>query len=377
MTICKKCLRSFEDLSSNMEICRTCIINDEDTLKIILDKHRIWRKKVRLPPAPPKSRYGVQCRFCVNECKIPPDEVGFCGIIQNRGGRLNYLFNRFDRAYLHYYYDPIPTNCVAAHICPASTGKGYPTFAVKPEVEEGYYNLAIFFAGCNLDCVFCQNIEHKYMLREKVGYGGVFSIKHLVSEAMNNRVTCICYFGGDPTPHIIFSLALSKEIHSLARKDNSVKRICWETNGLVNSSLFRKMSMLSFESGGIVKIDWKAYTPQIYTALTGIDGEAAIKRIKENIRVLKSVEKGDRGFPLLVVSTLVVPHYITADEVYGISSYLASIDSSIPLVLLAFAPHHLMRDTPTTRYTHMMECVNAAKEAGLENIHIGNLWLLR
>ena len=62
------------------------------------------------------------------------------------------------------YYDPLPTNCVAEPVCPERR-------------HYGYYNLAVFFAGCNLDCLFCQNIEHKYM----ISHGKVHERTHLHS----------------------------------------------------------------------------------------------------------------------------------------------------------------------------------------------------
>lgn len=377
MTICRMCFKEDIELSPSIRICRECIIKNTGALNSILEIHRRWRGGVGLPAKPPRAEEGLRCNLCVNNCVIPNGGKGFCGIIKNKDGALRHIYDSFEKAYLHYYFDPIPTNCVAAHVCPASTGVGYPKYAVKRSAEHGFYNLAIFFAGCNLDCLFCQNIEHKYMLKRGLGYGGLFSIKHMVSEAMNEKITCICYFGGDPTPHSIYAVKLSSTILKKARERDSIKRICWETNGLENPNIFKKMALLSMESGGIVKIDWKAYTPEIYTALTGIDGYAAVRRIKKNIENLKNLEDKDMDIPLLVVSTLIVPHYVTSEEVAGIAQYLSSIDEEIPYVLLAFAPHHLMKDTPTTSYSHMMECVKAARDNGLKNIQIGNIWLLR
>ena len=349
----------------------------DEAIERMRSYHFKWRRRVGLSEEPPRHRDGAKCNICVNACIIAEGGFGFCGVITNRGGKIGYRFNGFERAYLHYYFDPIPTNCVAAHLCPASTGCGYPRYAVRDGVESGYYNLAVFFAGCNLDCIFCQNIEHKYMLREPISYGGLYSIDHLKNEAMNNKVTCICYFGGDPTPHSIYSIKLSAAVHKEALEKKMVKRICWETNGLENPALFKRMAQLSQDSGGIVKVDWKAYSPQLYSALTGIDGEAAVERIKDNIKVLKDLEDKSRGIPLLVVSVLIVPHYVSHEEVGAIAKYLSSIDDQTPMVLLAFAPHHLMRDAPTTSYSHMMRCVASARENGIKNIHIGNYWLLR
>jgi len=52
--------------------------------------------------------------------------------------------------------DSIPTNCVADWVCSATTGRGCPKYANTPLGEEGYYNLAVFYGACSLDCLYCQ-----------------------------------------------------------------------------------------------------------------------------------------------------------------------------------------------------------------------------
>lgn len=245
--------------------------------------------------------------------------------------------------------------------------------------HRGFYNLAVFFAGCNLDCLFCQNIEHKYMIKNgsiDPFEGILIGSKELADIAMRSRVSCVCYFGGDPTPHSPYAIKTSREVIKRAEKIGTTKRICWETNGLENPKIIREMARISLESGGIVKIDWKAYTPSVYEALTGINGEKALQRIKENIRIIASMDERKEP-PLLVVSTLVVPHYIDGEEIGGIARYLAQLDPDIPYVLLAFAPQHLMHDVPTTSKRQMERVYTIARKEGLKRVFIGNLWLLR
>lgn len=283
------------------------------------------------------------------------------------------------RVLAHIYLDPIPTNCVAAHICPASTGRGYPLYAYREDIETGFYNLAVFLAGCPLDCVFCQNWEHK----TAIAHGSIdtsvvrpLDPEYLVSRAMDPRVSCICYFGGDPTPHTPLLIQVSRRILEVAREKRVIKRICWETNGLVNPLLMREMARLSLVSGGIVKIDWKAWTPSVYEALTGVDGEKAVKRVMENIRVVAEMSRERPEIPLLVVSILLVPGYVDSREVEGMAEYISSIDRDIPVVLLAFHPDHLMRDLPPTSIRHAYEALEIMKRHGIREVFIGNIWLL-
>ncbi|HDD31483.1 MAG TPA: radical SAM protein [Thermococcus litoralis] len=365
MTKCKLCGYESEEITESIGVCVECLRKEpQKALKIARESHKKWRKLIALPIEPPKN--GVRCSLCVNECEIPEEGSGYCGIVWNKGGGLIPITGSYDYAYLHWYLDPHPTNCVAGPVCPEKN-------------HRGFYNLAVFFAGCNLDCLFCQNIEHKYMIKDgKMDpfEGIIMSSRELADIAMRSKVSCVCYFGGDPTPHSPYAIKTSREILKRAEKVKSIKRICWETNGLENPNIIREMARLSLESGGIIKIDWKAYTPSVYEALTGINGEKALQRIKENIRVISSMDERKEP-PLLVVSTLVVPHYIDEEEVRGIARYLSRINPYIPYILLAFAPQHLMHDVPTTSKRQMERVCTIARKEGLKRVFIGNFWLLR
>lgn len=373
--MCRLCGRSGRVVSNAIGVCAECLRSrGGEALKISSEVHARFRLSVGLPVRPPQG--GVRCRVCVNECSIPEGSKGFCGLWVSKGGRLQPITG-YGRAVVLWYLDPHPTNCVAQPVCPASTSRGYPAYTRVPGVEYGYYNLAVFFGGCSLDCIFCQNWEHKDMIaRDRVPSKYVRSVDELVEAAMNPKVTCICYFGGDPGPQSFYALMASRKVVSRASREGLTKRVCWETNGVENPAIMREMARLSMVSGGIVKIDWKAWTPAIYEALTGIDGERAVRRVKENVRLVAGMMGERPQPPLLVVSTLLVPGYVDAYEVGRIAEYLAGLNPDIPYVLLAFHPDHLLRDLPPTSTKHAEDTVKAAKEAGLREVFIGNEWLL-
>ena len=342
-----------------------------------MDVHRRYRASLELPVQPPKSVGGVRCSLCVNECSIGVGEAGYCGLWVNEKGVIGFV-EGYGVGVLYAYLDPLPTNCVATPVCPAATGCGYPRYSVSRGPEYGYYNLAVFFAGCNLDCVFCQNWDHKSIavspnLRRRYRV----SESELIEKTLNNsRVTCVCYFGGDPGPHIVYALKVSRRIVEEARKRGLVKRICWETNGLENPSIMREMARVSLESGGIVKIDWKAYTPEVYQALTGVEGYKAVERVKKNISIVAELSRERPEIPLLTVSILLVPGYVDEGELRGMAEYIASIDRSIPVVLLAFHPDHLLKDLPPTSIGHAERATEIFRSYGVERVFIGNEWLL-
>lgn len=350
---CVLCGFESESISDSLRVCVNCLRNKPaESLNFVKKTRNRWRRSLGLPTQIPRG--GKKCFLCVNECEIAPGGVGYCGVVQNKDGRLMPVTNRFDEAYLRWYLDPHPTNCVALPVCPEKE-------------HRNFYNLAVFFAGCNLDCLFCQNIDHKYMVSGKELRDGEFvSLDRFVQIADQKRVSCVCFFGGDPVPWSNFALKVSRKIQ---------KRICWETNGLMNESIAKQMASISLKTGGIVKIDWKAFTPSVYEALTGVNGEKATERLKNNVRVISQSDTR-KDPPLLVVSTLVVPHYVDEVEVAGIAGFLAQIDENIPYVLLAFAPQHLMHDVPTTSKEQMKKVFETAKSKGLKRVFIENVWLL-
>jgi len=135
----------------------------------------------------------------------------------------------------------------------------------------------------------------------------------------------------------------------------------------------REVVNISLESGGIVKIDLKAWSPQIYQVLTGVN---AVERVRENIKLVSSMMSLRDEPPLLVVSVLLVPGYVDLIEVRGIAEFLASLNNEIPVVLLAFHPDFMLRDLPPTSKKHMYESVKVMRKLGLKNVFVGNEWLL-
>lgn len=369
---CKLCNHVSRTISDVIGVCSECLrVKPDEALKIAMRSHIDWRIRVGLPPEPPRSKDGLKCNLCVNECIIPRGGRGYCGVIVSHGGVLeNVVGSR--KAVVHWYLDPHPTNCVAEPVCPATTSRGYPKYTHTEGVEYGYHNLAVFFGGCNLDCLYCQNWEHRFMPLEPEPRF-IKDVDELVEVAMNPRVTCICYFGGDPGPHITYALSASRAIARRASEKNLVKRICWETNGLENPAIIKRMAKLSLETGGIVKIDFKAWTPSIYKALTGVDG---VERVKENVKLVAEMMDQRPEVPLLVVSTLLVPGYVDEYEVSRIAEYLVEINPNIPYVLLAFHPDHRLRDLPPTSNRHAMNAYRIAKEKGLREVYVGNIFLL-
>jgi pyruvate formate lyase activating enzyme len=132
------------------------------------------------------------------------------------------------------------------------------------------------------------------------------------------------------------------------------------------------MLILSLDSGGCIKFDIKAWNDSLHKALCGVSNE----RTKENFERAAQWVKKRPVPPLLIASTLLVPGYIDEEEVRSISKWIASIDPTIPYVLLAFHPQFFFKDLPMTSRRMAFHCQEVAEEEGLQRVRIGNLHLL-
>jgi pyruvate formate lyase activating enzyme len=306
-----KCACGSKIYSKTLPLCPECARSDKAVeLASILHLQRDVKVK--------------SCKLCSNECR------GFA------------LCGKPPYGLLEYYEDPLPTNCCNAWFC-----KGSKMFGT---------NLAVFYYGCNFDCLFCQNWSHK-----KFEFGRVVELNELIDAAMRERVRCICHFGGSPEPQLPFALKFSRKV--MERRD---VMICWEWNGSGNKSLAMKAAELSHRSGGTVKFDLKAWNENLHLLLTGRSNE----RAKENF------ERIAENYPGVVsATTLLVPYYVDEREVEGIAKFIASINDEIPYSLLVFHPDYRLSDLPVTPKQQVFKCYEAAKKH-LKRVNIGNLHLL-
>lgn len=362
---CALCGRSSILISEGLGVCLDCIRRaPDDALKRAGRAHERSRNSFGLPNCPPRDD-EARCHFCANECAIGDGERGYCGLRENRGGKLHHLAGTRAKGLVSWYHDPLPTNCVADWVCPGGSEAGHPDFSHSPGPEYGYKNLAVFYRACSFDCLFCQNWHFRQANPEGPGH----SAREL-AQAVDRKTSCICYFGGDPSPQLAHALATSR----IALKENKdrILRICWETNGSASRPLLDQMASLSLRSGGCIKFDLKAHDERLNLALCGVSN----RRTLENFAHLAEFIPERPEPPFLVASTLLVPGYVDAQEVSRIARFIAFLDPTIPYALLAFYPQFEMVDLPTTSRNHAEQCLAAAKEAGLTRVRVGNMHLL-
>ena len=191
-----------------------------------------------------------------------------------------------------------------------------------------------------------------------------------LASKVDGKTLCVCFFGGDPAPQIEHSIRTSE----IVMEDERAVRICYETNGSMNRRYLRRIAGICSDSGGSIKVDLKTWNPALNKALCGTDNRWTLN----NFRWLADCQSGlkDRETPFLIASTPIIPGYVEKEEVAEIAGFIASLDNRIPYTLLAFSPSFEMADLPPISRERAMECLDAAKAAGLRTVRLGNSHLV-
>ena len=184
---CGLCGAQSKLIASQLGVCLDCIRKQpEEALSVTSTAHARARRLFHLPETAPAAEDGPQCVLCFRQCRIPEGGRGFCGMRTVKNDRLIHMAGTPKRGLLHWYRDPLPTNCVADWIC-------------SGHEQYGHHNLAVFYASCTLDCLFCQNWHYRETDPTRDRQGTVKAMSSLdLARAANLRTHCVCFFGGDP-----------------------------------------------------------------------------------------------------------------------------------------------------------------------------------
>jgi pyruvate formate lyase activating enzyme len=282
----------------------------------------------------------------VNRCRIEESSYGYCGVRQKIAGKI--VGPNRDWAYVDWYHDPLPTNCVADWVCAGSK-------------DHGYNNLAVFYEACTFNCLFCQN----WHFRDRKNRAATEDLVR----AADALTRCICFFGGDPTPFALHSIEVAKQLQERRRKF----RICWETNGSIAPKHMKQWVDYALASDGCIKIDFKTFSENLNVALCGTSNKNTKKNIRQVAEYMVQREKP----PILVLSTLLIPGYIDESELKAMAKFISSINKNIPWSFLGFHPHFHFSDIPNTSRKHAEMALALAEHYGIKNTHLGNIHLLQ
>ncbi len=198
---------------------------------------------------------------------------------------------------------------------------------------------AIFFQGCNLDCLYCHNPEtktfcnacdycNKKYIKSSVHSVGSYEafcmgVSELVEKIKQNQdfIEGITLSGGECTLYAPFVLELLRII-----KEETALTTMLDTNALFSEEFIEPFCAVT--DGFLV--DLKAFDSNTHIKLTG----------KDNKQILRNITKIASKKLLQEVRTVLVEGFNdTEEEILKISNFLHKIGFDRPARLIPFRPH--------------------------------------
>lgn len=274
----------------------------------------------------------VKCELCPHFCVIAEGKRGFCGVRENRKGKL----------YSMVYGLPISTA--------VDPIEKKPLFQFAP----GTQCLSIATVGCNLHCQFCQN----YQISQEYGkiYGDEMMPEEVVGLALRHGAKGIAYTYTEPT--VFFEYAL--DTMKLAKKEGLYN--VWVSNGYTNPPVVRMASKYL----DAVNVDLKG-NDEFYKNLCGGIGVSP---------VYKALETHKENGVWIEVTNLLIPKLNDSEK--DITELVERIRDSLgrgtPIHFSAFFPRYKTSEVHPTPVATLENAIKIAKDKGMRWVYAGNIY---
>lgn len=273
-----------------------------------------------------KAKAGnVQCRLCARNCVIADGKRGFCGVRENKNGRLYSLV--FGRA-CSLAVDPIEKK---------------PFFHFAP----GSQTLSISTVGCNFRCIFCQNFDISQP--EKI-FGNFVEIEELIKI---NKTPGFSWTYTEPTVFYEYFYETAK----LCKKMKLNYYHNWVTNGYTNPQAIKKAKLFLHA----VNVDYKG-NDKFYQELCSV-------RLEPVRKALIAYKKNKIW---IEITNLIIPGYNDSDEIIKeMVSWISENLGQVPLHFSRFFPMHKLSAEITPIET--LEKAASIAEKELDYVYLGNV----
>ena len=284
----------------------------------------------------------VRCTLCPNKCEIGDQERGYCGVRENRGGK---------------YVTLVYGNPCAVHTDPIEKK---PLFHFLP----GTYACSIATAGCNIECLFCQNWQISQVRPEQTRNYDL-PPKRLVELAQRPQRSFL-----QPGPVIARTIAFTytepvvyyEYMYDTAKAARAagIESVMISNGYICAEPMERLCEVLSG-----VKIDLKAYTEEFYTKLCH-------GHLEPVLSTLKLLARKKMWFELVY---LVIPtHNDGEKEVREMCKWIVGeLGPDVPLHFSAFFPTYKLKNLERTPPETVNGLYEVARKEGLRYVYVGNL----
>jgi pyruvate formate lyase activating enzyme len=275
---------------------------------------------------------AVRCTICPRKCVVQPGKQGFCGVKENRDGRLVSLTYGELTAIA---VDPIEKKPLA-HFYPGSR------------------SLSISSVGCSFTCPWCQN-WHLSMSKPGALTTRFASPRELVAMARRQECASIAYTYNEP----LINLDYVEDVARLAR-GKEIKNVL-VTNGYISKGALGEV----VDVIDAANVDWKAFNAPFYREHCGGDLQDVLDATVEMKRSGVHIE----------VTFLVIPETNDdEDETREMARFIVeNLGAETPLHLSRFFPHHEFNHLPSTPVSTLYRAREIAKEEGVEYVYVGNV----
>jgi pyruvate formate lyase activating enzyme len=278
-----------------------------------------------------QGRY-VRCSLCPHRCVLAEGERGICRVRENRGGKL----------YTLVYGNPCSVN-------------------VDPIEKKPFYHFlpgtlafSMATAGCNMRCKYCQNYTISQYPPEEVRSQDA-PPEVVVSATAQNGAPTIAYTYSEPIVFYDYMLDTAR----LARRAGLRNVVV--SAGYINPQPLRELC----RAVDAIKIDLKGYNPDFYREVCA----ATLEPVLETIRVIHEM-----GTWLEIVNLVVPSLNDDLDELRALAGWvLTALGPDVPLHFTRFHPDYQLTNLPPTPVETLESAWQAARDAGLHYVYVGNV----
>jgi len=281
----------------------------------------------------PLRGQAVRCNLCPNRCSIAPGTRGICEVRENRQGKL-YTLVYGDPC--TYHVDPIEKKPLY-HFLPATTA------------------FSIATAGCNLECLYCQNWEISQARPEELQFYNM-PPEGVVGLAKKYSCRSIAYTYSEPTIFYEYMYDTSK-----LAKAQGIRNLDITAGFIEEDPLIELCKVID-----AANVDLKGFTEKFYHDVCS--GE--LQPVLDTLVTMK-----ERGV-WVEITNLVVP--TLNDDIDVISRMcdwiVDNLGTDFPLHFNRFSPRYKLRHLPYTPTQILEKARETAMEKGIKYVYVGNVY---
>ncbi len=274
----------------------------------------------------------VKCKTCSWRCTIKDGKRGFCGVRENRRGKL-FAFN----------YALVSS----ANVDPIEKK---PLFHFYP----GSRVFSLGTVGCNFRCLHCQNYSiSQVVIDDSIKELNEIPPDRAIEMAVETNCRGIAWTYNEPA--IWFEYTYDSARLAKARDLYTV----YVTNGYMTSEALEMISPFL----DAMNIDVKGFTQGFYTKLC----KTKLKPVLETV-----VRAHKLGIHVELTYLVIPTHNDSPEEISKFIDWVAGVDSDIPVHFSRFHPDYRLTSVPATPSKTLGDAWSLAKKK-LRYVYIGNV----